>query len=149
MQSGPCVDRESGDAGSKYGLMALPFCPQPKPLSRLEQKVLRERHDDRLREQWKRAIWDRDQGICRCCGVQCVKGRELHPRRGECHHLEGRANRVTRWDTRNGCLVCNSCHERITGSVNAKLVIQGLHYFTVDNRRYLNAAFPLQFVAVA
>lgn len=126
----------------------MPFSPQPKGVSRLEQKILRERAEFLQREHWKRAVWDRDEGKCRSCGVRCVKVRELHPRRGECHHVEPRANRATRWNLRNGLLVCAGCHQRITGAVNDKLVIQGDHYFTVGGQRYLDASWPVRFMEV-
>ena len=86
----------------------------PKPTSRLAQRTARLR-DDRLAEAaFKRAVWTRDEGTCRICGCRCLRTLALHPRRGEVHHVKPRAYRATRFDVRNGLLLCAADHERVT-----------------------------------
>lgn len=85
----------------------------PKPETRLERRARRDRTGRQRDVVLKRAVWDRDEGRCRVCGVRCLRLLTLHPRRGEVHHLEGRL-RLTRYEPRCAILVCATCHEKLT-----------------------------------
>lgn len=115
--------------------------------TRLAEKVADAKADERAERAWKAAIWKRDKGRCRACDRKVVRSLALVNERGECHHLERRENKVTRWDSRNGLLCCAGCHERIT---HGKLHIIGSarQMFQVDGKSYLNADLKLRFQEV-
>ena len=123
------------------------FQPQPKPrISRLRAKADKDTDDAKRLREWRRHISARDEGKCRCCGVLTIRVGWLHPRRAECHHVEPRANRALRFETRNGLLLCRGCHERVTGKVNDKLTIRGTAwFFGQDMLRYIDADRPVLF----
>jgi hypothetical protein len=50
---------------------------------------------------------------------------------------------------RNGALFCGACHERLTGKVAEKHLIESKHTFTVDHIAYINADKPCRFVRIA
>lgn len=120
----------------------------PKGASRLELKVEAKVDEKKAEARWKKEVWRRDGGRCRCCRRRVEKRPDLVPSRGECHHISGRAVRAVRWDVRNGLLVCKQCHDEITGAVGTKLVIESKHTFTVENASYLNADKKVRFVKV-
>jgi hypothetical protein len=122
--------------------------PCPKGESRLQVKAQAIKDESKEERGWKREIWTRDGGKCRWCKRKVVKTLELLPNRGECHHLEPRENRVTRWDRRNGLLTCCSCHERLTGKVNERHVLIPTKFFVVDGVSYGNADYAVRFKRV-
>lgn len=97
------------------------------------------RDDKKQLQAWRAAVWKRDQGICQCCLRKVIKTLENVPARGECHHLDGRANTAIRFDVRNGTLVCNDCHLSITGGIGKKLIVVGRKFFTVKGVKYVDA----------
>lgn len=99
--------------------------------------------------EWKKKIWKRDDNTCRCCGRTCKKGGPLRPERGECHHVEGRYPVAIRWDRRNGILLCQQCHEQVTGAVNVKVVLVATKTYTIDGRSFKNADKKVRFERVA
>ena len=123
------------------------FSPQPKPsASRFRSKMANKKEDAKKLKAWRHAVNLRDEGRCRCCGTRTICVGWLHPRRAECHHVEPRANRVTRYETRNGLLLCRSCHERVTGKVNGKLHIHGTARFIgSDLRGYIDCERQVHF----
>lgn len=126
------------------------FKPVAKPSeSRAAKKGADDKDDQQLLKAWRRKVWKRDEATCRCCGKNVIKTLENLPERGECHHIEGRATKATRYDVRNGALICNSpCHERVTGAVGGhKLLIVGRRFFHVDGspEEYIDATFTLTF----
>ncbi len=125
------------------------FRPQPKPsASRLRSKAANKRDDNKKLSAWLHVVYLRDGGKCRCCGCATIKLRAgiLFAQRAECHHVERRANRATRYETRNGLLLCCSCHERVTGKVNDKLYIRGtVWFFGSDKQRYINCDRKVHF----
>lgn len=111
--------------------------------SKLEEKVEKDKADYHAERAFKAAVWKRDKGLCRACGAKVLRQLELHPKRGEVHHLESRKNRAVRYDTRNGILLCATDHERVERN---KLYIRGTaaQMFTVKAKHYLNAECPLE-----
>jgi hypothetical protein len=61
------------------------------------------------------------------------------------HHITGRADRVVRWDVRNGTVVCCECHSKVTK--HEIVIVQAAKYlFTADNgKRYINANKKIEF----
>ena len=51
---------------------------------------------------WRKIIHARDNEICQWCH----KSNKM-----DSHHIFGRKNLSVRWDTRNGILLCYSCHQ--------------------------------------
>lgn len=121
----------------------------PASVLRIEYKRQREREDIRKLSIWRKAIWLRDEGLCRACGCEVKKTQEPHPQRGECNHIAGRRDRAVRWDVRNGVLLCMACHRLVTGTVGVKVTIrQDEHYwFYVGRQSYIDATYDnLQFI---
>lgn len=83
------------------------------------------------------------------CQRKVRKCLELVNERGEVHHVSGRVVKAIRWDRRNGILLCATCHERVTGKVAEKHLIESKHTFTIDGVQYLNANKPVRFQRVA
>ena len=125
------------------------FHPQPKGASRLQVKAEAIKDERKEEAAWKKAVWKRDAGKCRWCHRAVIKCLETAPERGECHHVSGKVVKAIRWDRRNGLLVCATCHERLTGKVAEKHVIESKHTFTADDVRYINADKAVRFVRVA
>jgi len=117
--------------------------PQPKPPSRLVAQTARVRDGKRAEFAFKRAVWDRDEGRCRACGCRCVRTLSLHPRRGDAHHFRRRGHRPTRFDPRNGLLLCAEDHERVT---THRLDIYATEMFVVGSVAYFDMSGPLHFV---
>jgi hypothetical protein len=126
-------------------------CARPKGAepSRLQQKVAEAKDDKKAEAAWKKAVWSRDGRRCRWCRRFVLKTLALVPLRGECHHVNGRVVKAIRWDRRNGALFCGACHERLTGKVAEKHLIESKHTFTVDHIAYINADKPCRFVRIA
>lgn len=120
----------------------------PEP-TRLEKKTADIRDERKEEAAWRKAIWRRDGGCCRWCHREVRKCLDLVPTRGECHHISGRVVKEIRWDVRNGLLLCATCHERLTGKVAEKHVLQSKHTFTVDGVQYVNGDKPMKFTRVA
>jgi len=119
--------------------------PQPKPASRLSVKSAARKDDRTQLSVWRNAIFKRDKGLCRCCGVKVIRCLELCDKRAECHHLEGRANKAVRYDVRNGVLLCAWCHESVE---RGKLRVEARESFVVGQRAYFNADLQLIFHGV-
>lgn len=117
--------------------------------SRLQIKVKDAKDERKAEAAWKRAVWKRDGGHCRWCRREVRKCLDLVPDRGEVHHVSGRVVREIRWDVRNGLLLCASDHERITGKVAEKHLIESKHTFVSDGIAYINADKPVKFTRVA
>ena len=63
---------------------------------------------NRLDKKWSLII--RSRGYCEKCGA--------NTQLLNAHHLEGRRNLSLRWDIRNGCCLCVSCHTMSTNSAH-------------------------------
>lgn len=87
-----------------------------------------------------------DKWTCRCCRRKVVKTIEHVWNRAEVHHLERRATLDTRYDVRNGVLLCLEDHERVTGTIGkSKLVIVPSRFFVLNGKRYGDARKRLHF----
>ena len=114
------------------------------------EKTRAEQHTDQAREEKKaeaacvKRVWQRDEGQCRHCKVKVLKSLEYQPKRGETHHIVGRATWAVRFDPRNRILLCAACHELVE---RLRLFIVGTakQMFTVDGKSYLNADCKLRF----
>ena len=125
--------------------------PIRKGPSRVSEKDEARKLDEKQLAAFRKAVWRRDKGLCRWCGVKVLKTITLTAKRGEVHHVAGRDDRAVRYDPRNGILLCRSpCHERVTGTVGAKVIIVGAKFFTVNGlaRRYIDAGAKVRFSKV-
>lgn len=122
---------------------------KPPEKSRLAVKTEKRTDERKAEAAWKKAVWKRDGDHCRWCRRRVRRCLELVADRGECHHVCGRVVQTIRWDRRNGLLVCATCHERITGKVAEKHVVESKHVYTIDGVSYLNADKPVSFKRIA
>lgn len=122
--------------------------PKGAEPSRLQKKVADAKDERKEEAAWKKAVWKRDGGQCRWCHRTVSHSLSLVPERGEVHHVSGRVVREIRWDRRNGLLLCAADHERITGKVAEKHVIESRHTFSVDGIAYINADKPVRFARI-
>lgn len=122
--------------------------PKGAEPSRLQVKVANAKDERKEEAAWKTAVWKRDGGKCRWCRREVRRCLDLVPDRGEVHHVSGRVVREIRWDRRNGALLCAACHERVTGKVAEKHVIESTHTFAVDGIAYINADKPVKFTRI-
>ena len=122
--------------------------PKGAEPSRLQVKEAKRKDESKDEARWRAEVWKRDGGKCRWCGREVVKSLELRADRGECHHVSGRVVKAIRWDRRNGLLACATCHERLTGKVAEKHVIESKHTFSVDGIQYINADKPVRFTRI-
>lgn len=116
--------------------------------TRLEEKEAKRKDETKAEQKWRAAIWRRDAGKCRWCRRHVAKTIELVAERGECHHIVGRANPDTRWEPRNGVLLCLSCHERITGKVNEKHIVVAAETYAIEGVEYPDGSKPVHFKRV-
>lgn len=121
---------------------------KPEP-TRLQKKAAEDKDDRKAEAKWRAEVWKRDGGCCRWCHREVRRCLELVPTRGEVHHVSGRVVRAIRWDRRNGLLVCATCHERLTGKVAEKHVIESRHTYAIDGIAYIDADKPVRFKRVA
>jgi hypothetical protein len=61
------------------------------------------------------AVWKRDVGICRRCGIHRNEGVPMH-----IHHLITFINKKTRADANNLILLCKICHLWVHSNKNTK-----------------------------
>ena len=129
--------------------------PCPKGESRLQRATVARKVETVTDTQFKADVWRLDAGHCRKCGGRVKKSLTRHHRRGEVHHVHGRLGAL-RHDVRGSCLVCQACHEQLTGKVAEKWIIvptTGSTYFTVlekgTPRELLNVRGPIKFERVA
>ncbi len=122
--------------------------PKGAMVTRAAEKTAEDKDEKKAEAAWKRAVWARDKGKCRICGCRVLKALKLVDTRGECHHVERRENKVTRWDVRNGLLCCNRDHSRFTqGQLHIVATARQL-FVASDGKSYINAnAKTLRFVA--
>lgn len=123
-------------------LGARPRGPLPKGKSRLDEAEAATKADEQLLEAWRKAVKARDGNRCRCCKRKVIVTLKLQASRAECHHLTGRVHKPTRYDVRNGILLCASCHQRVERN---ELQITGTLQFRIGPREYLDASGPVTF----
>ena len=126
-------------------LVNRPRMAVPKGKTRAETNGEAEKRDTNLLNIWKARVFQRDKGICRCCGRKVKKTLEHVPQRAEAHHLKTRADKSVRYDVRNGILVCLfPCHEGITTGKIAVTQAARL-MFVVDGKSYINGSEAVTF----
>lgn len=113
--------------------------------TRLAARIKQDKDEAAAEKQWKADVWARDKGKCRKTGIKLLKTLRLDPKRGERHHIAGRADRRVRWDPRAAILVSLEVHQQLT---QHKLRIVGTKFFEVDGKRYIDATYPVLFEAV-
>lgn len=118
--------------------------PILKGPTRLEEKVVKMKADEKAWEACKRTVDVRDHYNCRHCGCKTVKTLDLTPNRAEHHHIVRRkkeAKLLT--DPRNVLLLCHVCHTEVT---RRKLFIlqPAKAMFTLNGKSYLNADNPVE-----
>lgn len=83
----------------------------PKPQTAYQDRIDQKRIRESLERDFKRAVWERDGGICRHCDRSCLKQWQAHPRRGEVHHRRGRnVAPHDRFNPAAAVLLCMRCH---------------------------------------
>lgn len=112
----------------------------PKIRTRLTDREKSRQDDERLLEDWKRAVRARDGQRCRVCKRRVVVSLELRANRAECHHITGRSHKPTRYDVRNGVLVCLGCHTKIE---DGSIQLMGTTEFTIGDRAYVDGSAPI------
>lgn len=116
--------------------------------TRLDVKSAKDKDDEKQLDAWRKGLRLRAKGRCQHCGIKTVKTLALDPKRGEGHHLVGRADKALRYDLRNGLHLCLKCHTAIT---TGKLFVQQLakHLFKLGDRTLVNGAKPVTFTEKA
>lgn len=121
---------------------------QPRRAIRKDQiptKLDARKQDDRIDhaklEKWRKEVHERDGNRCRYSKVKVERTLRLQPNRSECHHIEPRANRATRYDRRNGIRFAFVIHDRLE---RGDLKLIGSRFFVADDGQvYINADFPV------
>lgn len=109
--------------------------------SKLDARKQDDRIDHSLLDKWRKAIHLRDGNRCRYSRVKVERTLRLQPNRCECHHLEPRSNKVTRYLRQNGIQLAFIIHERIE---RGDLKLIGTKFFLGDDgQTYINADFPI------
>lgn len=118
--------------------------PILKGPSRLEVKTAQDRDEKRDERLWRKGCIKEDGRICRCCKRNVVAQLELAANRLEVHHVAGRADQAVRWDVRNGIVLCNECHSKVTE--RRLWILQAARFlFKVGVRTYINARKKVTF----
>jgi hypothetical protein len=123
--------------------------PILKGESRLQKSDREQKDETKLERAWHKAIDKRDKGIRRWCQRKTDVVLDRVPERREHHHVSGRVVEAIRWDSRNGITLCCACHERVTGKVNERFLIESKHTFVVDEIAYINADKKVTFRRIA
>lgn len=122
--------------------MSLPFFPQPKKASRLQDKVAAKKLTVVDEKKFRAEVIARDKAKCRMCGRKLLKTISRVPERLEVHHLHGRTGDL-RFDSRAALCLCLTDHERVTGKVNIKLRILPTKTFTTPQGTFTDARHPV------
>ena len=117
----------------------------PKGKTRLEETVEQRPLTKVTERDFKKEVWKRDKGHCRCCLRKVVKILDRIPERGEVNHIHGRTGDL-RFEVRAAILMCLQCHERFTGKVNKhRLTIIASKTFTIRQGTFTDATYPVVF----
>lgn len=118
--------------------------PIAKGPTRLEDTVKDRKLTTVTAKDFKLAVWKRDKNRCRCCGRKVQKILDRVPERGEVHHCHGRTGDL-RFEDKCALLLCATCHERVTGKVNDKLVIVPTKFIEIRGEKYTDARAMVTF----
>jgi hypothetical protein len=120
--------------------------PKHEMTGRVEEKAATDVDEKKLEKACLKTIWHRDKHRCRVCGCKVEKSLERTPRRGEGHHIAGRADRAVRFDPRSRLLVCALDHERLELNKLFILATAKQMFVCEENRKsYINADKKLKF----
>lgn len=97
---------------------------------------------------FRKAVIDRDGKVCRCCGRKVIATMARVPERLEVHHIHGRRGDL-RYEPLAALVLCLTCHEKVTGRVNEKVVIVATKTFVMREREYTDARAPVIFKRAA
>lgn len=122
--------------------------PLDKGTSRLEKKTEVKKLTTVTDAQFRAIVFDRDKGRCRCCLRRVIKTLDLQMNRAEVHHCHGRRGAL-RHDDRAALLLCSGCHEKVTGKVNEKVIIEATQTFRTERGEYTDARVPVVFKRIA
>lgn len=87
--------------------MPTEFHPQPKPQRKVLDRIAEKRAREVKRRAFIKAVWERDEGLCRHCGRVVIKSLEHVPNRGEVHHRRGRnVMPSNRYNVNEAVLLC-------------------------------------------
>lgn len=109
---------------------------EARPLTKVDEKA------------FKASVWHRDRKRCRCCGRKVVQVMGRVPERGEVYHIHGRGGDL-RFEPNTAILLCLLDHERVTGRLNEKWVIEPTKTLTIRGQVYTDARHTVKFVRVA
>ncbi len=118
--------------------------PKGQIQTHLATKIAKDKEEKAAERKWRAACIKRDGKICRCCGRVVVAQLELAPNRLEVHHLTRRAEQATRWDVRNGIVLCQLDHSRVT-RYEVVLVQAARYLLTIAGKKYIDGAKPITF----
>lgn len=120
------------------GKTRLEIKAEKKPLTKVDDK------------QFRKEVHERDGKRCRCCERKVLATMEHIPERREIHHIHGRRGAL-RFESRAALQLCLRCHQRVTGTVNDKLILVPTKTFvmfsesTRKNETYTDARFKVDF----
>lgn len=120
----------------------------PKGPTRLETTTVAAPAQKKADGAFRQAVFVRDKGRCRCCLRRVEQILDRVEKRAEAHHVHGKVGKL-RHLVRAALLLCMTCHERVTGKVNDKLLIVGTKFFLFEGQRLIDAAKPVTFKEAA
>ena len=89
----------------------MTFKPQPKPRPRIVDRIAVRKERERKAQDFRVAIWLRDQGRCQVCYRKVIHTLELVPNAGHVHHRRGRnVAPGDRYVVHEAVLLCRRCH---------------------------------------
>ncbi len=122
--------------------------PLLKGKSRLEQLAEEKKLTLVDEREFLKIVRERDRMHCRMCRRKVIVQLARDPKRAEVHHIHGRRG-VLQFEDRCALLVCQSCHEKLTGKVNEKFIVVGTAFLMIDGRERIDARQPVTFERVA
>lgn len=106
---------------------------KPSKVDRIVATGKARKLDEKELDTWRKAVRKRDRLTDRYTGKKVVVTLEPIPEQAQCHHVEPRENRDTRYDVRNGLLVSLLTHARF--EVGNLSIVDG-QTFVVNGRAY-------------
>lgn len=119
-----------------------------KGQSRLQKKIAVKKLVTVTDAQFRAIVFDRDKGRCRSCSRKVIKTIDHVPEQAQVHHIHGRRGPL-RHDDRAALLLCGSCHEKVTGKVNEKAIIEATVTFRTERGEFTDARQPVTFKRIA
>ena len=83
----------------------------PKPRPRIQDRIAVKLEREAKDRAFRKAVWERDGGLCRHCGRPVKRSSDRLEARGEVHHRHGRRVRPgDRFNPDMAVLLCSLCH---------------------------------------